>query len=114
MVFLHTHLVSHGVLAQVAAYLLARAQAGELVPGADGPALILCPATMVAHWLRELQVLFMDERTMMVLIWLQELQVSSCCYEKTPEENTRHDISQGSTPSETTDKKDQYRCSEHI
>ena len=39
---------------KVAAYLLARAQAGELRPGVDGPAIIICPATMLSHWLREL------------------------------------------------------------
>ena len=43
-----------GKTVQVAAYLLARAQAGELRPGNDGPAIVLCPATMLGHWLREL------------------------------------------------------------
>ena len=38
-----------GKTVQIAAYLQARAQVGELKPSRDGAALILCPATLVSH-----------------------------------------------------------------
>jgi SNF2 family DNA or RNA helicase len=44
-----------GKTVQVSAYLLARALNGELRGGVDGPALIVCPATLIGHWLRELR-----------------------------------------------------------
>jgi DNA excision repair protein ERCC-6 len=42
-----------GKTVQICAYLEMRSRAGDLSLSSDGPALIICPATMLSHWLRE-------------------------------------------------------------